>query len=254
LHGREDVIARFADTRAEDPDLYRFLDDLERKIDLPIIRLVDGRTIWDVFTKESMFTNPQTGGCLAAWKLKKTMLRNHLATIGATPEDTTIMIGFDGSEQDRMRRLEKSGAPWKFDYPLTWGKPLFRCDIDDQIRRCGLVPCSMYEKGYRHANCGGACVQAGIAQWAMVLADYPERYAEAERHEATAMAAMSAAERPVQTILRSRVGGKSSNLSLAQLREDIASGVRTDGDDFRVGQCSCMGDLWGDTSARKAAV
>lgn len=243
-YGRDGVIARFADTRTEDPDLYRFLDDLERIIDLPIVRLRDGRTIWDVFTGEAMFTNPQTGGCLAAWKLKKQILRRHLDDIGAKPESTTIMIGFDGSEEDRMRRIEKSGAPWKFDYPLTWGKPLFRCDIDDELRRCGLRPCSMYERGYSHANCGGTCVQAGIGQWSMVLADYPERYAEAERHEEAAMQAMRDAGRPVQSILRSRRGGETQNLSLRQLREEIAAGVRHNGDEFRVGACSCAGDLW----------
>jgi hypothetical protein len=243
-YGKESIVARFADTKTEDPDLYRFLDELESLAGVPIIRLVDGRSIWDVFTQEAMFTNPQTGGCLAAWKLKKKVLRDHLDTIGAKPESTVIHIGFDGSEQDRMRRIEKAGAPWKFDYPLTWGKPLFRCDIDDELRRRGLTPCGMYERGYGHANCGGACIQAGQGQWAMVLADYPERYAEAERCEAVAMAVMAEAGRPVQTILRSRKGGVSGNLSLKQLREEIESGVRSDGDDFRVTQCSCMGDLF----------
>jgi hypothetical protein len=243
-YGRDFVTARFADTRTEDPDLYRFLDDLERAVDLPIVRLVDGRAIWDVFGGAAMFTNPQTGGCLAAWRLKKLMLRNHLDAIGAKPEATTIMVGFDGSEEDRMRRLEKAGAPWRFDYPLTWGRPLLRCDIDDELRRRGLVPCSMYSRGYGHANCGGTCVQAGIQQWAMVLTDYPDRYADAERREAEVMAKMAAAGRPVHTILRSRKGGAASNLSLRELREQIEAGARPNGDDFRVGECSCVGNLW----------
>ena len=38
------MIAVFMDTLAEDGDLYRFLDDIERKLDIKIIRLCVGKT------------------------------------------------------------------------------------------------------------------------------------------------------------------------------------------------------------------
>lgn len=243
-HGSEPVLARFADTKSEDQDLYRFLADLERVSGKQIIRLVDGRTIWDVFSSEKMFTNPQTGGCLAAWKLKKQMLRSHLDEIGADPRDTTILIGFDQSEQDRMRRIEKSGAPWKFDYPLTWGRPMFHCDLADYLRQRGIEPPDIYDRGYEHNNCGGACIQAGIGQWAMLLRDFPERFEVAEKCERDAMEAMRVDDRPVQSILRDRRGGETANLPLSQLRREVSQGIRRNGDEFRRSACSCMGDLF----------
>lgn len=41
---KEDVVAVFMDTLAEDGDLYRFLDDIENKLDIKIIRLCEGKT------------------------------------------------------------------------------------------------------------------------------------------------------------------------------------------------------------------
>lgn len=43
-NNKENVIAVFMDTLAEDGDLYRFLDDVERKLDIKIIRLCAGKT------------------------------------------------------------------------------------------------------------------------------------------------------------------------------------------------------------------
>ena len=43
-NSKEDVIAVFMDTLAEDGDLYRFLDDIERKLAIKIIRLCVGKT------------------------------------------------------------------------------------------------------------------------------------------------------------------------------------------------------------------
>ena len=243
-YGRDSVKAIFADTMTEDADLYRFLDDLERVSGVEIERIASGVDIWDVFLREAMFTNPQTGGCIASHRLKKVPLRQHLERIGAAPGTTFIYVGFDPTEDDRQARLRYAGAPWEFDFPLCWSPPLFRCDQADYLRRRGLTPCSMYDRGYSHANCGGTCVLAGIGQWSMVLKDYPERYAKAEQVERDAMAKMVEAGREPHTILRSRVGGVSRNLSLSELRRQIEAGERPGGDEERLGSCSCVGLLF----------
>ena len=43
-HGKEHTLAPFANTKIEDEDLYRFLRDVERVLEIPIIWLEDGRT------------------------------------------------------------------------------------------------------------------------------------------------------------------------------------------------------------------
>lgn len=242
--GRENVLARFADTKTEHPDLYRFLSDLEKVVGLPIVRLQDGRTTWDVFSELRMWTSPTNGGCLASDRLKKRVLREHLDSLNCTPDSATIYVGFDASEEDRCERLRKAAHPWKVDFPLIWRPWLLRCDQESFLRARGVEPCSMYERGYSHANCGGACVLAGIGQWAMVLADYPELFAKAEQHEQDMMEHMKTSGRAIQSILRSRVGGASTNFTLRELREKAEAGQLTNVDGNRETSCSCVGLLF----------
>ena len=117
-YSRENVSASLADTNSEHPDLYRFVDDLERVSGVEIVRLKnDGLNIWDIFEREVMLTNPQSGGCLASWHLKKLPLKAHAASIG-TREEITIHIGFSPDEDDRVARLLKK---------RTGGNTIFRC-------------------------------------------------------------------------------------------------------------------------------
>jgi hypothetical protein len=51
-YGKENTHPVFADTLAEDADLYRFLADQERYFDMTFHRAVDGRTPWQVMKDE----------------------------------------------------------------------------------------------------------------------------------------------------------------------------------------------------------
>lgn len=48
-HGAEDLVLLFADTRAEDDDLYRFLRDSAAQIGVPVTVVADGRTPFQLF-------------------------------------------------------------------------------------------------------------------------------------------------------------------------------------------------------------
>lgn len=45
-YGRDNVLGLFADTKIEDPDLYRFLDDAERDLGITVVRIAEGRDPW----------------------------------------------------------------------------------------------------------------------------------------------------------------------------------------------------------------
>jgi hypothetical protein len=244
-YGRENVSARLADTNSEHPDLYRFVDDVEREAGIEITRLNNyGLNIWDIFFREMMFTNPKTGGCLAAWHLKKLPLMNHAATIG-TPEEITIHVGFSIDEDDRISRLVETGKPWQFDFPLTWERPLVRCSVIDELHRRGIRECEVYEQGYPHANClKWNCVLSGIGQWLGVLRDNPDGYRDAEEKEQLFLAELARRSRKVTTILRDRSGGVTKNLSLKQLREESESGIERKVPKWRDSTCSCVGTLF----------
>lgn len=237
-YGRENTRARFADTRWEHPDCYRFIDDVERVSGVRIDRLSDGRNIWDVFFADSTLTAPG-GGCRASWILKRKALDKHTESIAG---DVIVHVGFGPDEDDRMKRLQSAMPDIRFDFPLTWSPMLSRCDVMDDLRARGIELPSMYADGYPHANCGGACILAGIKQWAGLLKDNPDLYQISEENEQKFQQMLRDRGRAEHTILKDRRGGKIQNYSLRQLREDIESGRRQGDDSWRVQSCSCM--LW----------
>lgn len=245
--GTESVAARFADVGAEDADVYRFIDDVERRLGIAVTRLHQGVDTWELFEQRGMWFAPR-GGCIASYHLKRLPLQEHASAIGST-EATTIYVGFDITEQDRMDRLRKAGSPWRFDFPLTWPTPMLHCDVIDYLRRRGITPPDSYQRGFSHANCGGACVLAGIGQWQLLLQDNPALYAKAEQHEQRMLAMMREAGRKETTILQEQVRGERRSLSLERLREETHSGIRRDiAEGMKA--CSCASSwLFGDDPA-----
>lgn len=249
--GADNVIARFADTKSESLDTYRFIDDVERAAGVPILRLADGRTKWDVFHEKAMLTAPkeQGGGCMASWELKRKMLEAHSAKV-ASPESCVIYIGFSKQELDRVGRLVVAACrqafaggatPWRYDFPLVWPEALdSRCDIENEVRRHGITPCDVYDAGYSHNNCNRACILAGNKQWTGLLKDDPVLFAQEEEEEQKFLAMLREKGRKEHTILTDRRGGERKNLSLKQLREEVEAGIRHHDDSWRETSCSCM--------------
>jgi len=235
--------AVFANTNSEDPDLYRFLDDMEKYTGLPIVRLNnDGQDIWATFVKHSGFTNGK--GCIASYRLKYLALKTYMDAV-YKPDETTVLIGMGPDEEDRQIRVAKRVAPYCIDFPLCWEPKLWKCDVEDFLKRRGLRLPDLYAKGYPHNNCGGACIMAGIAQWTGVLKDFPERFAHAESEEQKMLKVIEERERVPWTILKDRRGGTHKTYSLKQLREDVEAGRRLPDDKWRAKSCSCMFS-WGD--------
>jgi len=56
-HGRDNVRLLFTDTRMEDEDLYRFLDESEKQLGVELVRIADGRNPWEVFKDRRMIGN-----------------------------------------------------------------------------------------------------------------------------------------------------------------------------------------------------
>lgn len=241
--GKALVSARFADTKCEADDVYAFIAELERYTGVPITRLDQGVSTYELFEQRGMWTDPQNGGCVASYHLKRLPLRAHAELIGFK-DYTTIYVGFGPDEDDRMKRLIEAGKPWKFDFPLNWKPKLGRCDVLDELRGRGLHPPDAYERGYEHANCRQKCVLAGISQWQKLSIEDPATFAEAEDHEQRMLAMMRERGRKETTILRDRRGGEINNLSLTQLRTDTASGRRPIDTRSEMASCSCVGLLW----------
>ena len=82
------VTLLFADTLIEDPDLYRFTDEAAANIGEPIVRLVEGRTPWEVFRDVKYIGNSRIDPCSRILK-REQLDRWH--ALNCDPADTVII-------------------------------------------------------------------------------------------------------------------------------------------------------------------
>lgn len=224
----------FADVKVEDTDNYRFLREAAQVLGLPVHVVADGRTPWGVAFDEHMIPNSKVPLCSRRLKHEPSA-----AWMEQHAPDALVVTGVDWDEKDRrLPGIIAGHAPREVWAPLCEPPYLFARDYDALIRSFGIEPPRMYEHGYAHANCAGACFRAGISAWVHLLRDSPALYAENERQEQAFRALYGD-----HAILRHRSGPKEGQpLPLAELRGMVEQGATIDMFDW--GGCGCMpGDL-----------
>jgi hypothetical protein len=240
--GTDDMVLLFADTLAEDPDLYRFLDQAAADIGVPVTRVCDGRTPEQVDIDRKWLSNSKVAQCSLELKIKP--CRAWLEA-NCDPTDTVLFVGIDWSEMERIPGIVAGWAPWPVDMPMTRPPYVDDYQIDAELRRRGIEPPLLNRLGFPHNNCGGACVRGGQAQWLNLYRKFPERYAAKEAHEQHMREFLVADV----AIMKTRVGGTSRPLPLTVFRERIEEEDRTgpgaliDRDDW--GGCGCLTDFTG---------
>lgn len=232
--GHEKTVAVFADVKIEDPDLYRFLDDVEAYLQHPIQRIAEGRTPWELFFDERMMGNNRADICSRI--LKREFLDKWIADNGYTPENTTRVFGFGVKELHRADNIRQVVAPYPVWIPLHEAPLMSNCECVEYVRNeWGIDPPDLYDQGFPHNNCGGACVKAGHGQWYLAYKKRRSVFDMWEQKEAEHRA-MTGKD---VSILRDRRGGENSPMPLSELRR------RFDEDGYRPsdvrGGCDCMG-------------
>lgn len=183
-HGTDHLTLLIADTGIEDPDLWRFADDTSRLLGVPLTRVRDGRTPWQVFHDKRFLGNDRLAPCTRTLKQIpcRTWMREH-----TDPADTIVYVGIEDTPRDRARipAIARNWKPWRVQFPLCAKREPVRTkdDLLDEARALGIEPPRLYALGFAHNNCGGTCVRAGQRQWKHLLDALPDRYAEAEAQE-----------------------------------------------------------------------
>jgi hypothetical protein len=208
-YGAENVTLLFADVNMEDPDNYRFLEEVVDWIGAKLVVLDnDGKDIWDVFEKEKFLGNTRADPC--SKYLKRVPMRKWL--------------------EENLAKARPYWEPYNIDAPLCWEPVIWKDQAIEMVTDAGIEPPLLTRQGFPHANCGGGCVKAGHKQFKKLLEDRPEVFKEWEEGE----------ERIRQylgkdvAILRDRRGGTTKPLTLRVFRE----GYEGPEDD---GSCNCMG-------------
>lgn len=218
-YGPENMVLLIADTKIEDPDLWRFADDTSRLLGVPLTKVADGRTPAQVFRDVRFLGNDRLAPCTKY--LKQIPCRKWME-IHAPPADSLVYIGIEKTKRDRARipAIAQNWKPWRTRFPLCnrWKPELdkeeSKARLMDRARAHGIEPPAMYTLGYEHNNCGGTCARAGQKQWLLTLATMPERFARAEREEQEMRELLG----KNVTHLRQRRKGVSYALTLADLR------------------------------------
>lgn len=229
--GDEQLICLFTDTSTEDDDTYRFVEDSAKNVRGELVWLRDGRNIWEVFEDKRMIGNSRIAPC--SHVLKQDMSRKYLEA-NHSPDDTTIYLGIDWSEQHRYDRAKEKWLPWKVEAPLCDKPYLSKDNMIASARYYGMHIPKLYTLGFAHNNCGGFCVRAGQAHFAHLLKTLPETYAHHEKKERE----MRNFLKKDVAIMRDRSGGKNVPLTMETFRLRVESQMTFDKDDW--GACGCF--------------
>lgn len=233
-HGPADVTLLTADTRAEDEDNWRFAREVAGRLGCEWVIVADGRTPMQAGRDERCVPNNRMAVCSRI--LKRELLDRYRAE-HYDPAATVVYLGYDWTEMNRVEAARKHWAPWVTDCPLTVPPLMWKQQILDLFRERGIEPPRLYGFGFQHANCGGACVRGGQAQWGLLLQVNRTRYLEWEAEEEQTRSLLG----KDVSILRDRSDGGSRPLPLAEFREraERQPGL-FDTDDW--GACGCLMD------------
>jgi hypothetical protein len=170
----------FCDTKIEDPDLYRFLDEAATAIGAPLVKVADGRTPWQVFDDVKFLGNNRVAPCSRVLKqeVARAWMTEHYPKGSAT-----VVLGYDWTELHRVEAAMVGWAPWPVSAPMCQPPYRSRGDIDDELAATGVALPRLYRLGFPHNNCGGGCVRAGHDHWRHVLRVTPDVYEEWEHQE-----------------------------------------------------------------------
>lgn len=230
-HGREDVVLLFADVKMEDEDLYRFLDETEQDLGVPITRISEGRDPWQVFNDVRYLGNTRIDPCSKI--LKRDFLRAYIEE-HYPPKDTVIYLGIDWSEEHRLVRARPLWEPYRVEAPMCDPPHRDKDWLIQALEARGIKVPRLYTLGFPHNNCGGFCIKQGQAGFKKLWEEFPERYAYHERKEQEIREHL---DKDV-AILRDRRGGTTKPLTLKALRERFEAET-DDTDPFDLGGCGC---------------
>lgn len=242
-YGSENTTLLFTDTLIEDADLYRFLDEAADNIGSRLVKIADGRTPWQVFRKEKIIGNSRIDPCS---KILKRQISERWIKANFEPADTALVFGIDWTEKHRFDDGEGHGVKnrynrlgWPYVEALFTLSPLMaKWDVMAWLKQEGIRRPRLYDLGFAHNNCGGACVKAGKGHWAHLLRTLPAVYADWEREEDAFND--SRPDKRRQTILRDQFddGRPTLPVSLRDFRERVEAGAQIDM--FDVGGCDCF--------------
>ena len=230
---QEDVIAVFCDTLAEDGDLYRFLDDIEERLGIQIVRLCEGKTPFELAWEENFLYNSRVANCSKKLKSRpfKRWLKEHYS-----PDECVLYLGIDWTETHRKGAIEKNYAPYVVRFPMCEPPYIDKPEMLDMLKAEHIEIPYMYRMGFSHNNCAGCCVKGGIGHWKLLLEKDRRAFLQWENKEQAIRRKLG---KDVSVLKR-----KGKPFTLKELRKSVeGTGVQLSFDELcDIGGCGCFID------------
>lgn len=167
-YGKENLRLVMAKLPNEHPDTWRMIDEISSLIGVPVDYIGNGEAPYDHFIRVKFLGNSRVDPC--SKNLKRDVVKKYV-TSNFKKGEAVIHVGIGLYEIDRSLSIRQK---WKeLGYEVEFDLqdyPEFDRDFLIQWYRekFGYIP-QLYDLGFSHNNCGGACIKAGKKQWAMLL-------------------------------------------------------------------------------------
>ena len=122
--GKDNVILLHHDTKAEDPDTYRFIDQVSNYLDKEILDVSDGRSLWEVIEDGNCLPSHFIPFCTQVLKLKPA--ERFYKTI------TESFVTYNGFGPDEWKRVAKATARSRIE-GRSLCCPLYERNIKNEI-------------------------------------------------------------------------------------------------------------------------
>lgn len=222
----------FCDTLIEDEDLYRFIEEASNKLELPLVKLSDGRNPWQVFTDMGFQGNSRIAPCSKV--LKTDVIWEY---IKERNEPTKLVLGMNFDEPERYDRAKNN---WRKRSRLVdIYCPLVELQIteekkNDLLKFYDIEKPRLYKLGFPHNNCGGFCVRAGLSQFALLKREFPDRFIWHKEQQNNLIKQRPEANKP---FLRKQKDGVINYITLEEFES-----MKEKSPEFDFGGCGCFVD------------
>ena len=159
----DNIVLYFTDTKWEDDDLYRFINEASDALELPMLTHADGRNPVELMFEKKLVFNSRIGDCS---KILKMRVARQFLKKGIEPEivewrnkqylksedfvtDATLYFGIGWEEMHREGPIRKNWKPFDVVMPLIDEV----IDNDEVLAKYGIKVPALYEKGFAHNNC-----------------------------------------------------------------------------------------------------
>jgi hypothetical protein len=215
----------------EHPSMWRLYDAVEKALDIHVTYIAyDKENKWqyvdrqnrdnkeilwtpfDIFDAQKFIGNSRNDPCSHFLK-RQTLLDYVNKKFG--PEQAVMAVGIHDDEIERRAAIQENwkSKGYEIIFPLV-GLPVRSREEQQQLlQEWYNVQLDLYQLGFEHNNCHGACVKAGQRQWALLWYYYPEIYQEWEDRENEWRL-----ENGDYTILKKKIKGETVYITLKEFR------------------------------------